>query len=51
MAKKVITEVRRTKIGSPYFCGFLDEMPQDAKDLMLVEKPEVHKLIFEKKID
>lgn len=50
MAKKVIEEVRRTKIGSPFFCGFLDEMPQDAKDKMLVEKPELHKQIFKETV-
>lgn len=47
MAKKTITQQRRTKIGCPFFEGYLDEMPQDAKDKMKAEKPELHKQIFE----
>jgi len=47
MAKK-IEKVRRTVIGCPFYEGFLDEMPQEAKDRMKAEKPEVHKMLFEK---
>jgi hypothetical protein len=52
MAKKIelvpVFEVRRTVIGSPFFCGFLDEMPQDAKDKMRDENPKMYGRIFEK---
>lgn len=52
MAKKIesvpVVEVRRTVIGSPFFCGFLDEMPQEAKDKMRDENPKMHERIFEK---
>jgi len=44
------TPIRRTHIASPFFVGYLDEMPQEAKDRMKAEKPEVHKHIFEKKV-
>lgn len=50
MAKKVIIEVRRTKIGSPYFCGFIDEMPQDAKDAMMIGDLKLYERIFGKVI-
>ena len=31
----VTTEpIRRTHIASPYFVGYLDEMPSEAKDVM-----------------
>ena len=51
MAKKITTEpTRRTHIASPYFEGYLDEMPQEAKDRMKAEKPELHKSIFEKDV-
>lgn len=49
MAKAKI-EVRRTKIGCPYFCGFLDEMPQDAKDAMMIGNLKLYERIFGKVI-
>jgi hypothetical protein len=39
-------KVRRTTIGCSFYCGFLDEMPQDIKDLMLIKNPKLHKQIF-----
>lgn len=49
MAKTKI-EVRRTVIGSPYFCGFLDEMPQNAKDAMMIGNLKLYERIFGKVI-
>lgn len=40
--------MERVKIYSPYFSGFLDEMPEDAKLKMKEENPELYKQIFEK---
>ena len=48
MAKKI--EVNRVEIACPYFTGYLDEMPQEAKDGMKAEKPEIHKRLFEKDV-
>lgn len=49
MAKQKV-EVRRTVIGSPYFCGFLDEMPQEAKDAMMLDNLKLYEQIFGKVI-
>ena len=49
MAKTITTPKRRTVIGCPFYEGFLDEMPQEAKDKMKAEKPELHKQLFETK--
>lgn len=48
MAKKKVMEINisSTKIYSPFFKGYLDEMPQEAKDKMKAEKPDVYKSIF-----
>lgn len=46
MAKTVTIPTRRTIIGSPYFEGFLDQMPQEAKDRMKESDPNLHKIIF-----
>ena len=52
MAKKTVTieSTMRVKIYSPFFSGYLDEMPIEAKDRMKAEKPEVHKMLFEKDV-
>ena len=52
MAKKtvILEPIRRTKIYSPFFSGYLDEMPLEAKDRMKAEKPEIHKRLFEKDV-
>ena len=46
MAKKeVITDpTRRTKIYSPFFSGYLDEMPQEAKDALILRNPKAEKI-------
>lgn len=48
MAKKVIEQVQRVKIVSPEFTGYLDEMPQEAKDALVARNPKAAKL-FEPK--
>lgn len=45
MAKKI---VQRVKIYSNIFTGYLDEIPQEAKDRMFVEKPKVYEDLFGK---
>jgi len=47
MAKKAVEQLPRVKIYSPYFVGYIDEMPEEAKERMRSEKPEVYKGIFE----
>lgn len=44
MAKKVTTPIRRTKIFSTEFTGYLDEMPQEAKDALVLRNPNAAKL-------
>lgn len=46
--KKVIETIQRTKIFSTEFTGYLDEMPQEAKDAIVVRNPKAAKL-FENK--
>lgn len=48
MAKKVIQPTIRTKILSSEFIGYLDEMPQEAKDALVARNPKAAKL-FENK--
>ena len=44
MAKTVVSKVM---IACPYYRGELALMPQEAKDKMKAEKPEMYKSIFE----
>jgi hypothetical protein len=50
MAKKVISATRRTVICSPYYNGFLDEMPLEIKEKISSENHNLYKFIFEKKL-
>ena len=47
MAKKIV-QTSKVMIACPYYRGELALMPQEAKDAMKAEKPEVHKMLFEK---
>ena len=47
MAKKIIEQPKRVKIYSPFYEGYLDEMPQEAKDALIARNPKAAK-IFEK---
>jgi len=49
MAKKANEPKRQAFIYNPNFTGFINEMPQDAKDKMLTENPELHKRLFGEK--
>ena len=44
MAKKVIQPIIRTKIFSSEFIGYLDEMPQEAKDRLIERNPKAEQL-------
>lgn len=48
MAKKVIEPIIRTKIFSTEFTGYLDEMPQEAKDAIVARNPKAA-ILFEPK--
>ena len=49
MAKKNTLNVERVIISCPFYDGYLDNMPQEAKDKMKEEKPDMYKKIFENK--
>ena len=44
MAKK---KEQKVYVVCPEYKGYLDEMPQEIKDKIKAEKPEVYKCIFE----
>jgi hypothetical protein len=46
MAKKTTVPQVRAKIYSPFYEGFLDEMPIEAKEKMKNDNPKLHKQIF-----
>ena len=50
MAKKVTQPIRRTKIFSKEFTGYLDEMPQEAKDALVARNPKAAKLFEPKEL-
>lgn len=48
MAKTVIQQkVKRTKIYCNEFTGYIDEMPQEAKDALVARNPKAE-ILFEK---
>lgn len=46
--KKVIEQVKRARIICKEFTGYIDEMPQEAKDAIAARNPKAAKL-FENK--
>lgn len=50
MAKKIVSNTRRTIIGCPFYNGFLDEMPLDVKEKIMTENPKLYKFIFDKEL-
>lgn len=46
--KKMETTIKRVKIYSPFFTGYLDEMPQEAKDRLIERNPKTA-ILFEVK--
>ena len=44
MAKKV--KEKRTLLYCPHYAGYVDEMPQDTKDLIKEKDLELYKAIF-----
>lgn len=48
MAKKIIQPIIRTKIYSLEFTGYIDEMPQEAKDALVARNPKAE-LLFKNK--
>jgi len=43
MAKKAVEQLPRVKIYSPYFEGYIDEMPEEAKERMRTKNPKYTK--------
>jgi hypothetical protein len=46
MAKKATVPEVRVKVYTKLFSGYLDEMPNETKELMLIENPKIYNAIF-----